>query len=700
MTIPRARTSLTVTLLAFILLISIISSVTIFSTSPRGNIQPVRTIQSGITGDDRLGIDCGLGTTQAVANGTGFPVAPSENNPAAAENLSSCTWAGDAGQTDTGTNDGTNEPLASDQDETLSTAIIGGANIGGGFTANVEFIQNSTASALNGFDLQLQWDPGILHAIGFDMSGLPWVNPAFNPTIVHNSIDNANGIAKLGLVVTSIFPGNHTLFRIRFDVVGVGVSNLHLSAPPGGGVTNPTPVVYVQTDGSFDSETLFDPAHTVSWSASFTNSTPIIPGSPSTFQATVSGGTTPYKYYWQFDSCNYNFTAAAACKFKSESTVNPATITMPTTVPGYRVDLEINDSASPSHSIHLVRAIPFVTGTLRDFTTPGNIFPVNTAQTFSSIWLGGVPPYTENVRFCPGTGAASNVICTLPNPTIIDTAPNQTMSKTVTYKLSGVYTNTLTITDSRISAAGGANTATLPLTVNVTGSPQAYTIAISETPTLPAPATSVSITAKIVYATGYPASFEATAFSYTIDFGDSATMPATSGTASFTTTHSYSSSGNYTIRVIAREVGSKTSVKGISQIQETNYASISVYPAITGSFSPTSSTAQTGQTITFQPSFQGGTGTYTYSWDFGDGTKSNSTSPSHSYSTAGTYNVTLTVTDPTGRSLVSTQIITINPPSSSISWLLYAIIGAVIAAGVIGALFFLRKKRSGKIQSS
>ena len=679
-----------IALITFVLLSGTLSSISISQLGKSSNnFHPAKVVQAGLSGNTQVGIDCGLGSTIQTNNATFFPVAPSEADPSTATAKSSCTWIGDV----SGGSDGTNEPLVSDQDEGQS---LTSQSIGGGFTASVIILQNRTASQnfINGFDLQVHWDPKILRAVKFDQQN----EPNWTPYILLNpvrTIDNANGAAELAQVISSTAIGNFTLFRIRFDVVGVGTTGLTLT-DVGGGITNPGVVVHTDVPGSFNSETVFDPGNTLNWSASFTNSTPILPGSPSTFQATVSGGTTtPYSYNWQFNSCNYNFTATAACVFKSEATGNPVTITMPNTAPGFRVDLQINDSATPTpHSIHLVRSIPFAAGTLRDFTSPSNTFAVNATQTFVSSWVGGTPPYTENVRFCPGTGSASNIICTRPNPTITDTAPTQTMSQSVSYKLSGVYTNTLSITDSQLAFAGGANTATLPLAVNVTGGTQAYTIAVSASPTKLAPNAQVTITSRIVYATGYPAAFESTAFSYTISFGDGTTAPTTSGTSSYTTTHSYSSSGNFTIRVTVRE----TSTRAVSQIIETNYSSVSVYPDITGTFTPSSSTAQTGQTVTFQPSISGGTGTYTYSWDFGDGSTSTSANPSHTYTTPGTYNVTLTVTDPSGRSLVSAQTVTINATQPPTSWLLYAVVGIVVAAVVIGALLFLRKKRSGKIQ--
>lgn len=51
----------------------------------------------------------------------------------------------------------------------------------------------------------------------------------------------------------------------------------------------------------------------------------------------------------------------------------------------------------------------------------------------------------------------------------------------------------------------------------------------------------------------------------------------------------------------------------------------------------------------------------TYSWNFGDGNNSTSQNPTHAYATAGTYNVTLTVTNQWGSTTSTTTAITVNP---------------------------------------
>src|SRR5436853_2183538 len=291
---------------------------------------PSRTRQTGILPSDQLGIDCGLGTTQATVNATGVPVAPSDNNQW--ELLNRCIWIGDAGQTITGSNDGTNEPLVSDQDENLASTSPA---IGGGFTANVVLLQNLT-STIHGVDLQVQYNPAILSAVEFDQSGLLW--KMGSPFTAISTIDNVKGVAELGQVITlSPFGGNLTLFRIRFDVVGTGVTNLHI-VNLSGGIVNPSPVVHQTVDGSFDSETAFDPSHTLNWNAGFTLSpTPPVPGSPLTFTAnTTCGGCSGSLYYsWNFNS--------SSTSFKVEATGKTVTVTAPPTIIN-RVTLNTTDT--------------------------------------------------------------------------------------------------------------------------------------------------------------------------------------------------------------------------------------------------------------------------------------------------------------------------------------------------------------------
>jgi len=302
---------------------------------PRHGIQP-----PPISNPPELGFDCGLGAKEAVLNGTGFPVAPSENG--AFETSGTCTWVGDVGYYQTMTAaDNTTEPLVSDQDEFFNTIS---AKIGGGFTADIVYLQNSTrGDNTNGFDITVSWNPSILHAEMIDQGGTNW--GALSPFKTVNTIDNTVGQAHVVQFVFAAYGSNFTFFRLRFDVVGVGTTGLTISndiiTNP---LANPPAVVHQTLPGSFDSESYFDPAHTLSWSGGFSISPiPLVPGSPTTFTSTVTctGCTGSLTYRWQFNSTN-------TPPLKPEATGNPKTITMPnSTFFGSRVTLWVLDAATP-----------------------------------------------------------------------------------------------------------------------------------------------------------------------------------------------------------------------------------------------------------------------------------------------------------------------------------------------------------------
>jgi PKD repeat protein len=68
-------------------------------------------------------------------------------------------------------------------------------------------------------------------------------------------------------------------------------------------------------------------------------------------------------------------------------------------------------------------------------------------------------------------------------------------------------------------------------------------------------------------------------------------------------------------------------------------------------------------TFDFEANVTGGTVPYTYSWDFGDGSVESDDDESidHTFNIAGTYNVDLTVTDSTGRTVSDSILITVEP---------------------------------------
>jgi autotransporter-associated beta strand protein len=90
---------------------------------------------------------------------------------------------------------------------------------------------------------------------------------------------------------------------------------------------------------------------------------------------------------------------------------------------------------------------------------------------------------------------------------------------------------------------------------------------------------------------------------------------------------------------------------------------INVPPVLTSATMASPNPAGAGQTITFSaPATDGNGDPLTYAWNFGDGSTSAAASPTHSYPTAGTYAVSVTVSDPFGGQVSGSVMVTVNPP--------------------------------------
>ncbi|MCX6667248.1 MAG: PKD domain-containing protein [Euryarchaeota archaeon] len=117
------------------------------------------------------------------------------------------------------------------------------------------------------------------------------------------------------------------------------------------------------------------------------------------------------------------------------------------------------------------------------------------------------------------------------------------------------------------------------------------------------------------------------------------------------------------------------------------------------------SEGKVGENIDFSGEADGGTSPYTWAWDFGDENTSNLPNPTHKYSEAGTYDVTLYVTDADYNEGNSTFTITISDaePSnggdndgeqglSNSGLILFVVIIAIIAiAGIAAVVYIIRR---------
>jgi len=126
------------------------------------------------------------------------------------------------------------------------------------------------------------------------------------------------------------------------------------------------------------------------------------------------------------------------------------------------------------------------------------------------------------------------------------------------------------------------------------------------------------------------------------NFGDN------TSSASQNVCHTYSSAGNYTVTLIAGNTSAcADTVSQTIVISKIPSVSISASNVCIGNKSPLTATIGIGDTIT------------AYSWDFGNGSTSISQNPNYSYPSAGTYLVTLIVTNSSGCTATTTTTATI-----------------------------------------
>ena len=116
-------------------------------------------------------------------------------------------------------------------------------------------------------------------------------------------------------------------------------------------------------------------------------------------------------------------------------------------------------------------------------------------------------------------------------------------------------------------------------------------------------------------------------------------------------THAYISAGNYTVSLTVGGSGNDTETKA-------DYITVLALPE--ANFHADMTTVCAGTEIDF---FDDSTGVYdTWFWEFGDGTNSTAQNPSHAYNSAGTYTVSLTVSNACGQSThTRADYITVRP---------------------------------------
>jgi PKD repeat protein len=223
---------------------------------------------------------------------------------------------------------------------------------------------------------------------------------------------------------------------------------------------------------------------------------------------------------------------------------------------------------------------------------------VGQSLTFSGSASGGIPPYSYSWNFGDGAIAATAVAYHM-------------------FSLAGTYNALLTATDLSGKTAQSSVTATIilpsPLTANAGASVSGY---VGQTLTFKGSASG---------------GVQPYAYAWSFGDGDSA--------IGATATNVYANSGTYIVKLTV------TDYLGVS-IQSSTNATILPTPLAANAGAPVS--GYTGKSLNFAASVSGGTTPYKYSWDFGDGGTASTAIASHVYAGAGTYQVTLTITDASG----------------------------------------------------
>ena len=189
-----------------------------------------------------------------------------------------------------------------------------------------------------------------------------------------------------------------------------------------------------------------------------------------------------------------------------------------------------------------------------------------------------------------------------------------------TYTIPGTYTVTLTV-----SNASGSNTKTVTSYITVHSNPIVDFTANDTAGCPPHP---------VVFTDGStPGTPGAATYSWSFGNGNVSTTQSPS--------HTYTAVGYYNVTLVVTNSGGC-----VTSLTKPNYIHVYNPPIADFTATPTANCI-TPSTVAFTETVTGN-GPMTYNWNYGDGNTGTGTAPTHTYTTAGTYTVTLLVTDVNG----------------------------------------------------
>jgi len=361
----------------------------------------------------------------------------------------------------------------------------------------------------------------------------------------------------------------------------------------------------------------------------------------------VSGGTAPYSYQWLEEAPGAgSYSSISGATSSSYSFVTSGS----TTAGSYNFKLQVTDGVgavvtSSAVSVTVNSALVAPTAS----ASAGTVDQGQTSALSSTAVSTGTAPYSYQwFEEAPGAGSYSS----------ISGATSSSYSfATTTSTTTGTYHFELKVTD-------GASTPT-----SVTSN--AITVKVDSA--LVAPTASAS---KGTVDQGQTSSLTSTAVStgtspYTYQWLEEAPSAgsyssingATSSSYSFATTTS-TATGTWSFELQVTDSASTPTVV------TSNAVSVAVNVAPTVTVSPTSWTLDVGQSKTFSAAASGGSGSYSsYQWYVGGAAQSGKTASTFSYSpaSAGSYSITVTVTDSLGATSVQSTAATVKVNSALVA---------------------------------
>ncbi len=421
-------------------------------------------------------------------------------------------------------------------------------------------------------------------------------------------------------------------------------------------------------------------------------------GSTVTFAGSVSGGTAPYTYSWNFGdgttstgnsasfvqtdtttqgnwtgvygAVGYNVIGSTS-SYPSYATVTPSgqsSFTWASTtsdvrgllIPGSTTSriaacwynpsftIELNLTDGQVHPVSLYAVDWDTTSRSEQIqVVDGSSGAVLNTQTISSFHGGEYLTWnvTGNVEFKVMALAGANAVVSGLFIGTGSTAGSSTVTPSHVYANPGTYAATLTATDSAGHSGSSSTTVTVNSAPVVNGAP----VVNAGSP--------VTVNAESSLTFGQATETGGTApFTYTWNFGDGTTQ-----TGSLNPSHTYANPGSYTATVTVTDANKLTSSSSL--VVTVN----DVAPAVTF----TDPAAVAGSPVSFtasatdvSPADQAAG--FTYAWNFGDGSTGSGATASHTFATAGAYTVTVTATDEYGKVGTASETITISATAGSL----------------------------------